>query len=144
METSICEVKVVVWVGAGTRLRIKKFEGSTENLFIPLEDATEETYGLARRTDLGEAAERDNTNGPLAWFAYYYHVQGIPVFGNVRNSARTEPVLFRHVDIAIDNGKLIAKERYSDLVWENLKVRNSDQARMRQIALDHAKALTNG
>jgi hypothetical protein len=143
METSVCEAKVVVWVGAGTRLRIRKFEGSTDDLFIPLEDAASETYGLSRHSDIGGQAEKSST-GPLTWFAWYYHVRNIPIFGNVRNSDRIEPVLFRNADISTENRKLIVKERYSDLVWENLKVRNADQARMRQIAVDHARELANG
>jgi hypothetical protein len=76
-----CEEKLVVWVGAGTRLRIRKYEGPNEDLFIPLEQAAKEAYGASRNTDVGLAAETMNTNGVLAWFAYYYHVQQIPFMG---------------------------------------------------------------
>jgi hypothetical protein len=85
-----------------------------------------------------------NTNGVLAWFAYYYHTQGIPVYGNVRNSNRIEPVLFRHVDIKMENDKLIGKEIYSDLIWENMQVRKSDHALLLQKLRDHARALKDG
>jgi hypothetical protein len=140
--SAYCEEKVVVWVGAGTRLRIRKYEGSiNQGEYVSLENATREAYGAARNTDIGLSAERMNTNGVLAWFAHYYHVQGIPVYGNVRDSTRVEPVLFRHVDIKMENDKLIGKEIYSDLSWENMQVKKSDHARLLKILRDHTRAL---
>ena len=114
--SAFCEAKVVIWAGAGTRLRIRKYDPNNDELAdIPLEVAAQEAYGAARNTEIGLAAEKMNTNGVLAWFAYYYHTKGIPVFGNIRNSTRIEPVLFRNVDIKQEDGKLIGKEIYSDL-----------------------------
>ncbi len=139
-----CEEKVVVWVGAGTRLRIRRYEHGDDTTFIPLETAAKEAYGAGRHTDIGSAAEKMNTNGVLAWFAYYYHTQEIPVYGNVRNSTRVEPVLFRNIDIKMENDRLIGKEIYGDLIWENMQVKNSDHGRLLQILRDHARALKDG
>ena len=143
--SAYCEERVVVWVGAGTRLRIRKYESSSDQpAYIPLEDATKEAYGAARDTDIGRSAEKMNTNGVLAWFAYYYHTQEIPVYGNVRNSTRVEPVLFRNTDIKLEKDRLIAREIYGDLIWENMQVRKTDHARLLGIIRDHARALRDG
>jgi hypothetical protein len=140
-----CEEKVVIWVGAGTRLRIRKYEGATDQAaYISFEEATKEAYGVARNTDIGRSAETMNTNGVLAWFAWYYHTKEISVYGNVRNSTRTEPVLFRNTDIKRENDKLIAKEIYGDLIWENMKVKRSDHARLLAMLREHARALRDG
>jgi hypothetical protein len=137
-----CEERVAIWVGAGTRLRIRKYEGATDQAaYISLEEATKEAYGVARSTDIGRTAEAMNTNGVLAWFAWYYHTKEIPVYGNVRNSTRIEPVLFRNTDIKLENDKLIAKEIYGDLIWENMKVKRSDHARLLAILREHARTL---
>jgi len=139
------EVKVVVWVGAGTRLRIRKYEGGSDQTeYMLFEDAVREAYGAARNTDIGRSAEKMNTNGVLAWFAYYYHTHEIPVYGNVRNSTRVEPVLFRNIDIKMENDGLIGKEIYGDLIWEHMQVKKSDHARLLKILRDHARALKDG
>ena len=133
------EVKVVVWVGAGTRLRIRKYEGGSDQTeYMLFEDAVREAYGAARNTDIGRSAEKMNTNGVLAWFAYYYHTHEIPVYGNVRNSTRVEPVLFRNIDIKMENDGLIGKEIYGDLIWEHMQVKKSDHARLLKILRDRA------
>lgn len=143
--TAFCEERVVVWVGAGTRLRIRKYEGGEDQpAYISFEDATKEAYGAARNTDIGRSAETMNKNGVLAWFGWYYHTQSIPVYGNVRNSTRIEPVLFRNTDIKMENDRLIAKEIYGSVVWENMKVKEKDHARLLGILHDHARALKNG
>jgi hypothetical protein len=140
--STYCEERIVVWVGAGTRLRIRKYESTTgQPAYISLEDATREAYGAARNTDIGQSAELMNTNGLLAWFAWYYHTQEIPVYGNVRNSTRVEPVLFRNTDVKMENGRLIAKEIYGSLIWENMQVRKTDHARLLGIIQDHARTL---
>jgi hypothetical protein len=139
--SAYCEEKVVVWVGAGTRLRIRKYELGDEAEFIPLEIATREAYGAARNTEIGRAAETMNTNGVPSWFAWYYHTKEIPVYGNVRNSALREPVLFRNVDIKMENDKLIAKEIYGDLIWENMCVKKTDHARLLRQLREHANSL---
>ena len=108
------------------------------------EDAVREAYGAARNTDIGRSAEKMNTNGVLAWFAYYYHTHEIPVYGNVRNSTRVEPVLFRNIDIKMENDGLIGKEIYGDLIWEHMQVKKSDHARLLKILRDHARALKDG
>lgn len=144
MEASVCEERVVVWVGAGTRLRIRKFDTATDSGFIKLEDATKEAYGAARGNPVGLAAEKMNTNGVLAWFAFYYHTNQIPVYGNVRNSTKFEPVLFRHIDIKLENDRLIGKEVYGDLIWENMQVKKSDHAKLLAMLEEHAKSLGNG
>jgi hypothetical protein len=109
--------------------------------FISLESATSEAYGAARNTDIGLAAEKMNTNGVLAWFTYYYHTQGIPIYGNVRNSTRVEPVSFKNIDIKVESNKLVGKEIYGALIWENLQVRKSDQKRLLKMLKQHAQAL---
>jgi hypothetical protein len=139
------EEKFVVWVGAGTRLRIRKYENTTDQpAYISFEDATKEAYGAARNTDIGRSAETMNTNGVLAWFAWYYHTQGIPIYGNVRNSTRVEPVLFRNTDIKMENDRLIAKEIHGGLIWENMQVKKTDHARLLGILRDHARTLKDG
>jgi len=122
--SAYCEEKIVVWVGAGTRLRIRKYQPDDgQPAFISLEEGTREAYGAAPNTDIGLSAEKMNTNGVLAWFAWYYHTQGITVYGNVRNSTRVEPVLFRNVDIKsrrLDLGKHESeKDRSSAFAWDN-------------------------
>jgi hypothetical protein len=145
IDAAVCEQRVIVWVGAGTRLRIRKHEGYRDQAaYMPLEDAVQEAYGAARNTDIGRSAEKMNTNGVLAWFAYYYHTQEIPVFGNVRSSTRVEPVLFRNIDIKMEKDKLIAKEIYGDVIWENMQVKKSDHERLLGILRDHARALRDG
>jgi hypothetical protein len=140
--SAFCEEKIVVWVGAGTRLRIRKYQPDDgQPPFISLEEAIREAHGAARNTDIGLSAEKMNTKGVLTWFAWYYHTRGIPVYGNVRNSTRVEPVLFRNVDIKMENSRLIAKEIHGDLIWENMQVRKTDQARLLGIIQDHARAL---
>lgn len=141
---AFCEEKIVVWVGAGTRLRIRKYEEGDQAAFIPLEVATMEAYGVARATDIGKSAEGMNTNGVLAWFTYYYHTKGIPIYGNVRNSTRVEPVLFRHIDVKMENDKIIGKENCSDLVWENMKVRKPDHEKLLSLLRVHARELNDG
>jgi hypothetical protein len=106
-----------------------------------LENATSEAYGAARNTDIGLAAERMNTNGVAAWFTYYYQTQGIPIYGNVRHSTRIEPVVFKNIDIKVENNKLVGKEINGALIWENLQVKKSDQKRLLKILKEHAKAL---
>jgi hypothetical protein len=95
----------------------------------------------ARNTDIGLAAERMNTNGVAAWFTYYYQTQGIPIYGNVRNSTRIEPVVFKNIDIKVANDKLVGKEIHGALIWENLQVKKSDQKRLLKILKEHARAL---
>jgi hypothetical protein len=108
--------------------------------FMSLEDATSAAYGAARNTDIGYAAETLNTNGVLAWFA----TQGIPIYGNVRNSTRLEPLPpLKTIDIKLENNKLIGKEHSGSLIWENLRVKNSDHAKLLQILEVHAKTLSN-
>jgi hypothetical protein len=141
IEAAACEEQVVVWVGAGTRLRIRKFEASEDADYIGLEEATREAYGAARGTAIGEAAEKLNSNGVLAWFAFYYHTREIPVFGNVRDSSKFEPVLFRNIEIKLEDGKLIGREIYGDLVWENMKVKKRDQLRLLALLKEHANDL---
>jgi hypothetical protein len=109
--------------------------------FISLENATSEAYGAARNTDIGLAAERMNTNGVAAWFTYYYQTQGIPIYGNVRNSTRIERVVFKNIDIKVENDKLVGKEIHGTLIWENLQVKKSDQKRLLKTLKEHAKAL---
>jgi hypothetical protein len=140
-----CEEKVVVWAGAGTRLRIRKYESASgKPEYIALEDATREAYGSVRKTDIGLSAEKLNSNGVLAWFAHYYHDHEIPIYGNVRNSTRVEPVLFRNIDVKMEDGKLIAQEIYGDVIWENMQVTNSDHGRLLKYLRDHARALKDG
>jgi hypothetical protein len=134
---AFCEERVVVWVGAGTRLRIRKYEQGDRGAFIPLEAATKEAYGVARNTDFGLAAERDE-GGALTWFTRCYHEKGIPICGNVRNSTRIEPVLFRNVHIEIENEKLICKEIYGPIIWENMKVKKTDHERLLSILAGQA------
>ncbi len=143
MEAAVCEETLVVWVGAGTRLRIRKFDVAKDSSFISLEDATKEAYGAARGTQVAHAAETMNANGVLAWFTFYYHTKGITIYGNVRNSTKIEPVLFRHVEIKLENDRLIGKEAYGDLIWENMQVKKSDHARLLTMLQEHAKELPN-
>ena len=148
MGAAFREEKVVVWVGAGTRLRIRKFDAVKDDGFISLEDATKQAYGAARGTRVGSAAETMNKNGVLVWFAFYYHTMEIPIYGNVRNSTKFEPVLFRNIDIKMESDKMIGKEIYGDLIWENMQVtrrilqmgKQADKPRKRFDRLLHAMA----
>ena len=117
---------------------------STGPEFMSLEEATSAAYGSARNTDIGCAAEKMNTNGVSARFAYYYDTQGIPIYGNVRNSTRVErlPPL-KTMDIKVESDKLIGKEHSGSLIWENLEVTNSDHAKLLQKLKEHAKQLSN-
>jgi hypothetical protein len=44
----------------------------------------------------------------------------------------------------MENDRLVGKEIYGDLIWENMQVKNSDHGRLLQILRDHARALKDG
>jgi hypothetical protein len=112
--------------------------------FMSLEDATSAAYGAARNTDIGYAAETMNTNGVLAWFAYYYDTQGISIYGNVRNSTRVELLpSSKFIDIKVEKNRLIGKEHNGALIWENLQVKQSDHAKLLRKLQEHAKNLSD-
>jgi hypothetical protein len=138
-----CAAGLLVWPWLLRLIRrFRPLTGKPE--FMSLEDATSAAYGAARNTDIGYAAETMNTNGVLAWFAYYYDTQGIPIYGNVRNSARAErlPPL-KTMDIKVESDKLIGREHSGSLIWENLEVTNSDHAKLLQKLKEHATQLSN-
>jgi hypothetical protein len=119
-------------------------KGATEEEFIPLEEATSQIYGATRNTELGKSAETMNTNGVLVWYAWYLHTKEIPIYGNVRNSTRREPVQFENLDLKMEGTHIVGKKIYGDLIWENMCVGKSDLAAAIKAAIKHAGDLEHG